>query len=91
MDMPRLLGGYHHVFQFDQDFYYNSIKFSRNEFNQLKDLYLKEYIVDDNEKKTIWTEKIWNRLYLMLDGHPGLSASSIHHLVIEFPSIAFFF
>ena len=73
-------------FTFDQAVEYETIKFSRNEFGQLRDHYLIAYEFPENKRK-MYTETVWNRLFTLIDGHPGLSTFSLHFLIVDFPSL----
>lgn len=72
---------------FDLILQYDFIKFSRAEFDELKELYFQTFKLPKKVLKTVWTDKIWDRLFTMLDGHPGLSTSSFNYLIDELPSM----
>ena len=86
IDLRARLGNFLAPFTFDQVVEYETIKFSRNEFDHLRDLYLIAYEIPENKRK-MYTETVWNRLFTLIDGHPGLSTCSLHLLIVDFPSL----
>lgn len=81
MGLRASLGEFSTPVAFDSIIQYNSIKFSKSEFYELRDLYL----VENPNQLLRESIVIWERLFDMVDGHPGLSAFSFKYLIRRLP------